>query len=182
MLGRRYVELKLSELVQSVTGGALSHIGLGHHGLLSLALTPAKVEHEKQMRHAEIDSEKHIKVHRTYLDAGQRINAPIFAELFAAVRRAEGQGNLPFWSSSQAFSSSGQFYVGRQGLVDDPLLVATHIASLSQQITEWNLGARALDLLEIGPGKGEIAWLLLLTRMSEIRSMALFEPAFDAGM
>jgi hypothetical protein len=106
-----------------------------------------------------------------YLDAGNAIDEKTFVRVLNAAVAGRNDKKLFVLPGRQSYL--------RAAIVDDPIIIVTQILH-TMESSYFRHVRDGFDVIELGPGRGEVACLLLLVAASQLRTLTLIDTPFEA--
>jgi hypothetical protein len=151
---------------------------LGYEGFVSYDLPPSLARFELyrddkkwtvELMLEVLQHAKGSKIVEDYLEAGNSIDNKTFERVLNAV--VEGRNNKKLFVKGDSYL--------RDGIADDPVIIVTQLLH-TMESAFFSHVQDGFDVIELGPGKGEVACLLLHVGASKLKTLTLFETRFEA--
>jgi hypothetical protein len=106
-----------------------------------------------------------------YLDAGNAIDEKTFVRVLDAAIAGRNDKKLFVQPGLQSYL--------RAAIVDDPIIIVTQVLH-AMESSYFRHVRDGFNVIELGPGRGEVACLLLLVAASQLRTLTLIDTPFEA--
>ena len=153
---------------------------LGYEGFQSFDVSPSLARHALsqddtkwtvELMLEKLQESRSASVRQDYLDAGNAIDEKTFARVLNAAVAGRNDKKLFVLPGRQSYL--------RAAIVDDPIIIVTQILH-TMESSYFRHVRDGFDVIELGPGRGEVACLLLLVAAAQLKTLTLIDTPFEA--